>query len=103
MSTQNVRSILRTVAVLTILVGGIGVSVSMIGAIAIKQLMESASEGLSLQHSVTSAGFYGVLSWLAVVGWGAALYHLSPVIARHITSEPAETSQVSLRSETRRT
>jgi len=88
MSMQTVRSILRIVAVVTMLVGGIGVSVSMIGAVAIQQLMQSASEGASVQHSVMSAGLFGVLSWLAVLGWGAAFYKMSPAIARLITSEP---------------
>ena len=88
MSTQSVRSLLRIVAVLTILVGGIGVSTAIIGSFAIRQLMQSASEGLSVQSSVGSAGLFAILSWLVVVAWGAALYQLSPGIARHITSEP---------------
>jgi hypothetical protein len=88
MSTQTVRSMLRFVAVVTILVGGIGVSTTIIGSFASRQLMERLSEGLRVQSSVGSAGLFGILSWLVVVAWGAALYQLSPGIAHHITSEP---------------
>ena len=102
MSTQNVRSFLRIVAVVTMLVGGIGVSTAMIASIAMREMMQSVSEGVSVQHSVTSVGFFGVLCWLAVLGWGAAMYQMSPWIARHITSEPEQAPDVSLRGEARR-
>ena len=93
MSTQNVRSILRIVAVLTILVGGIGVSTSLIAAFAIQTFV--SADGPAIQHSVAGIGWIGMLSWVAVVAWGMGLYQLSPGIAHHITSEPAATGTVS--------
>jgi hypothetical protein len=86
MTTANVRSILRIVAVVTILVGGIGVSTSIFATYAIRQL--TSGDGLQIQSSVSSAGWLSILSRFFVCAWGVGLYQLSPGLARHITSEP---------------
>jgi hypothetical protein len=94
MTTANVRSILRIVAVITILVGDIGASTVAIGVLSMNRLMESTSGGADLHLSVSSMGGYAVLTWLVVAGWGVALYLFSPAIARHITSEPEASAHV---------
>jgi hypothetical protein len=90
MNTASVRSILRIVAVITILVGDIGASTVAISTLGVSRFMESASQGTDLHMSVSGMGGYAVLAWLVVAAWGAALYVLSPFIARHITSEPGQ-------------
>jgi hypothetical protein len=92
MSTSTVRTVLRIVAVVTVLVGWIGVSIGVIGLWGMNKVMQTAIPGGELSFSMTSMSGYAILSWLVVPTWGFLLYAASPMLARHITSDPDRSS-----------
>ena len=89
MNTQLARCILRILAVVTMLIGAIGISSAIVAAYAIKYLAATMSPGLEVNATAANAGLLGTAAWLVVVGWGFALFQVSPGLARLVVSEPA--------------
>ncbi len=99
MSTATVRCILRIVAIVTILVGWIGMSMGLIGLWSISSLMRESNmdfqssvhgAGIDFHSSISGLGAYAILSWLVVATSGLILYVASAAIARRVTQEPGE-------------
>ena len=102
MSTHAVRSILRIVAVVTVLVGAIGVSTSIIAGFAMSAAIQSTAEGLSIHRDLSSVGVYAALTWLVVIFWGVVLWNVSAGLARYLVSEPDGAPSTEVRRDPRR-
>ena len=88
MNTANVRALLRVLAVLMILGGVVGASLAAIGAWGTTRFMHSADVGAFTHLSVSDLSGSAIVGWLSIAVWGLVLNALSPVLARHVTSEP---------------
>ena len=85
MTEGTARSILRILAVVTMFVGFILTSVTIVGIMSARSTLQVAG-GMDVQVTgvVDEMGFYAVFGQVLVVGWGAVLYASSPSLARHI-------------------
>jgi hypothetical protein len=92
MSTQSVRSVLRIIAAVTVLIGAIGVSTTLVAVYGIHFVSQSSAPDVEVRGTVASVGLLGVFTWFVVIAWGIALYQVSAGLARLITSEPAAAS-----------
>lgn len=88
MSTLTVRTLIRLVAVLMVVAGVVGVSIALVGAFGMLVLARSMGQDLYRGSDLSSVTLYGALIWCVPIFWGAALFQLSPAIARFVTSEP---------------
>jgi len=104
MTAQLARCILRIIAVVTMLIGVIGISSAIVAAYGFKYLAATMSLGLEVNGTAANAGFLGTAEWLVVVGWGFVLWQVSRGLARLILSEPAPVpaQPQAIRSETAR-
>ena len=87
MTEGTARSILRILAVVTMLVGWILTNLAILGMISARSALQVAGE---MDDQVTGVvgemGFYAVLGQVLVIVWGAVLYASSPSLARHIVA-----------------
>jgi hypothetical protein len=88
MSTQSVRCVLRIIAAVTVLVGAIGVSTTLVAVYGIHFVSQSTVPDVYVRGTVASMGLLGVFTWFVVIAWGLAFYQVSGGLARLITSEP---------------
>ena len=88
MSEENIRSILRVIAVVTILVGAILTTMALINLGAASSAVSGAGPGLQVRANdmVTQLGLYSVLAQLPIAVWGVALWVWSPSLARRIVA-----------------
>ncbi|HVS10925.1 MAG TPA: hypothetical protein VMS76_13740 [Planctomycetota bacterium] len=86
MTESTVRSILRIVAMVTILIGNILTTSTFVGLLATRSTLQGATMDVQVSGVVAEMGFYAVLGHALVIGWGLVLYATSPRLARHIVS-----------------
>ncbi|MFY9341585.1 MAG: hypothetical protein WAT39_03795 [Planctomycetota bacterium] len=82
---MTVRTILRLIAVVTILVGTILLMMSLVGFVGASRAMDGAvQQGLRLTEVATEFGLFALLSQAVIVGEGLLLWLLSPMLASRI-------------------
>ena len=86
MKEDTVCSILRLIAVVTVLVGAILVTMTIVSLIGASSSMGSTGMGVTIRATgvVAKMGFFMVLANGMIAVWGLALYRLSPKLARWI-------------------
>ena len=86
MKEEIVRSILRIIAVVTVLVGAILLTIAVVQLLAAGRGYGSSGGGIQVHLSgmVWRFGFFTVLAYGSVVFWGGVLFFLSPRLARLI-------------------
>lgn len=86
MKEDSARSILRLIAVVTVLVGAVLTTVTLVSLFGVSSTIQGAAQGVHVQMTgmVAEMGFYLVLAHASIVAWGASLYLLSPRLARYI-------------------
>lgn len=84
MQEETIRSILRLLAVVTMLVGVSLASATLVSLVGASSA--AAAPGLQVQVTgmVAEMGFYAVLSYAVVAAWGLVLYLLSEKLAAKI-------------------
>ncbi len=87
MTEATVRTILRLVAVVTILVGAILVATTLVAIVGANRAMNAASMGGVLRSATMEVTFYSVLAHIVIAGEGLLLYMLSPALAKKIVAE----------------
>jgi hypothetical protein len=86
MKEQHVRSVLRLIAVVTVLVGAYLTTATLVSFLAASNTMNGALEGLQVKLTglVAEMGVYAVLSNALIAAWGLVLYYSSPKLAEMI-------------------
>ena len=92
MKEESVRSILRLIAVVTVLLGAYLSSAAVLSLFAASSTMHGALDGVhalggvqgTVAGMVTEMGVYAVLSDLLIAAWGVVLYYASPRLAEMI-------------------
>ena len=79
MTEATTRSILRLIAVVTILVGVIMTSTTMVSLIGMRDMAPSMG-------ALTNMGLYVVFAYALIVAWGIGLYAWSPRLAQRIVA-----------------
>ncbi len=84
MKEETARSILRLIAVATVLVGAILTTTTSVTLIAARSLFQGSGPGMQVQATgiMVGVGSYSMLATATIVAWGIALYSLSPRLAR---------------------
>jgi hypothetical protein len=88
MTEGTARSILRILAVVTMLVGAILTTSTAVGFLATRSTFQGAVGNMDVQvtGAIAEMGFYAVLAYVLVIAWGAVLYASSPSLARNIVA-----------------
>ena len=87
MEESRVRSILRIIAVLAILVGATLVTRATVQRLAVSSTFSGlGSLGKQAAERVSAAWIYLILADATISGWGFILYCLSPWLAKRISS-----------------
>ena len=86
MNEDNARSVLRLIAVVTILAGASLTTATLISLLGASSAMEGAPVGAQVRVTgmVAEFGVYALLSHAVIAVWGVVLYSLSPRLARMI-------------------
>jgi H+/Cl- antiporter ClcA len=89
MTEATVRTVLRLIAVVTILVGAILVAVTVVAMAGATRVMPhtGGSFGGGLRGAAYEMTFYTALAYAMVAGAGLLLYKLSPALAKKIVAE----------------
>lgn len=87
MTEATVRTILRLVAVVTILVGAILITSTLVAIVGAHRAMDAAAMGGVLRGATNEMTFYTVLAHGTVALEGVLLYMLSPALAKKIVVE----------------
>lgn len=87
MPEPTVRSILRIASVLTMLVGAILTTQTLLAQAAVSRSLASTSANLHVEASgmLGTLGGYAIAAQALTIGWGVLLYYSSDAFARHIT------------------
>ncbi len=88
MKEDSARSILRLIAVITILVGASLATATLVSLLGASNAMEGAPVGMQVKMTgmVAEMGGYAVLSYVLIAAWGLFLYVLSPKLAEKIVA-----------------
>ena len=87
MNEDTVRSILRLIAVVTILVGAVLVTITVLSLVGVSSTISTVQSGMRTQPTgLAKLGFFAVAANAMIAVWGALLYYLSPFIARRIVT-----------------
>lgn len=86
MTEATVRTILRLVAVVTILVGAIMVTSTLVAVVGAHRAMQSAAFAGAMRDATNEMTFYTVLAHGMVALVGVLLYMLSPALAKKIVA-----------------
>lgn len=86
MKEDYARAILRLIAVVTILVGAVLMSATLVGILGTGSTVRGAPEGMQVKVTgmVAEMGGYAVLSQALIAAWGVLLYFLSPKLAKNL-------------------
>jgi len=87
MTEASVRVVLRLVAVVTILIGAILVTTTLVAIVGASRAMDAAAMGGALRSATIEVTFYSVLAYAMVAAEGLLLYVLSPSLAKKIVTE----------------
>jgi uncharacterized protein YjeT (DUF2065 family) len=87
MTEATVRTILRLIAVVTILVGAILVATTLVAVVGAQRAMPSAAFAGVMRDATNEVTFYTVLAHGMVALEGVLLYMLSPALAKKIVAE----------------
>lgn len=88
MNAKLARSILRIVAVLLMIYGGLHLTITLIGSFAMLS-MDPALREAGMKNAITTSSLASALYGFAIAAWGKALFDYSPRIADKIVAEPA--------------
>ena len=85
MKEDSARAILRLIAVVTVLVGAVLTTVTLVSLFGVSSTIQRVVDGdVQATGLVTEIGFYAVLAYASIVAWGIVLFLLSPRLARYI-------------------
>ncbi len=86
MNQMTVRAVLRLVAIVTILVGVIMATMTLVALVGTTRAIQSAMENTTsdIGSMTTAFGFYAVLSNAVIIGAGFLLWLLSPMLAEKV-------------------
>ena len=84
MTEATVRTILRLVAVVTILVGAILVATTLVAIVGANRAMNAAAMDGVLRSATMEVTLFTVLAHAMIAGEGLLLYMLSPALAKKI-------------------
>ncbi len=85
MKEDSARAILRLIAVVTVLVGAVLTTVTLVSLFGVSSTIQGVVDGdVQATGLVAEIGFYAVLAYASIVAWGIVLFLLSPRLARYI-------------------
>lgn len=86
MKQDVARSVLRILGIATTLVGAILTTQALIARMAVSEALSAAPAGMQVRATgmLGEMGSYAIVAQAVTLGFGVAVFYLSPVLARHV-------------------